>query len=59
MDHVIRTDGEYPPQRLHSPQGGMVCSPADKGIQQPMPQHGSNTLRPQGTADAMVSHDVT
>ena len=59
MDHVITVNGEYPPQRLHSPQGDMVCSPTSRGTQQPMLQHGPDTLQPQGSSDAMVSCNVT
>ena len=59
MDHVITMNGEYPLQKLHSPQEDMVYSPESRGTRQSMLQHGSNTLQPQGTAEAVVSCDVT
>ena len=58
MDHVITMNGENPPQKLHSPQGGMICSLASRGTRQPMLQHALSTLQPPGNFDA-TSSDVT
>ena len=54
----LQMNGEYPPQKLHSPQGDMICSPASRGTQQLVLQHEPGTLQPQGSSDAIHNNII-